>query len=86
MIAVLPLLYRFIYVDATDFTTHLRFAKQMWEGWTFYSVWTVPYQTDVRGILGPKLPTATSPDAVGDQPFLGLSSGTDVSGLWLKKS
>src|SRR5204862_5244812 len=23
--------YRFIYVDATDFTTHLRFAKQMWE-------------------------------------------------------
>jgi hypothetical protein len=46
----------------------------------------VPYQTDVRGILGPKLPTATSPDAVGDQPFLGLSSGTDVSGLWLKKS
>jgi len=61
------------------------FAKQMWEGWTFYSVWTVPYQTDVRGILGPKLPTASSPDAVGDEPFLGLSSGTDVSGLWLKK-
>jgi hypothetical protein len=25
MIAVLPLLYRFIYVDAIDFTTRLRF-------------------------------------------------------------
>jgi len=62
------------------------FAKQVWEAWSFYSVWTVPYQTDVRGVLGPKLPTATSPDAVGDQPFIGLSSGTDVSGLWLKKS
>jgi hypothetical protein len=62
------------------------FAKQVWEAWSFYSVWTVPYQADVRGVLGPKLPTATSPDAVGDQPFIGLSSGTDVSGLWLKKS
>jgi len=61
------------------------FAKQMWEAWAFYSVWTVPYQTDVYGVLGPKLPTATSPDAVGANPFLGLSSGTDVSALWLKK-
>jgi hypothetical protein len=57
----------------------------MWEAWSFYSVWTVPYQTDIYGILGPKLPTATSPDAVGADPFLGLSSGTDVSGLYIKK-
>jgi peptide/nickel transport system substrate-binding protein len=61
------------------------FAKQVWEAWSFWSVWTVPYQTDVRGVLGPKLPTPTSPDAVGDDPYLGLSSGTDVSALWLKK-
>jgi hypothetical protein len=46
-------------------------------------VWTIPYQTNVRGILGPNLPTADSPDAVGASPYLGLSSGTDVSGLWL---
>jgi peptide/nickel transport system substrate-binding protein len=62
------------------------FAKQVWEAWSFWSVWTVPYQTDVRGVLGPKLPTADSPDAVGSEPYLGLSSGTDVSGLWLKQS
>jgi peptide/nickel transport system substrate-binding protein len=61
------------------------FAKQVWEGWAFWSVWTVPYQTDVRGILGPKLPTEASPDAVGADPYLGLSSGTDVSALWFKK-
>ena len=42
-------------------------------------------QTNVEGILGPNLPTATSPDAVGNAPFTGLSSGDDVSGLWLKK-
>jgi peptide/nickel transport system substrate-binding protein len=62
------------------------FAKQMWEAWGYWSVWTVPSQTNVRGILGPKLPTATSPDvtAEGANPYSGLSSGTDVSGLWIK--
>ena len=63
------------------------FAKQVWEGWGYWSLWTMPSQTDVKGIYGPNLPTATSPDAgpAGDQPFTGLSSGDDVSGLWLKK-
>jgi len=61
------------------------FGKQVWEAWSFWSVWTVPYQTDVRGVLGPKLPTETSPDATGADPYLGLSSGTDVSALWLKQ-
>ena len=63
------------------------FAKQLWEGWGFWTLWTIPSQTNVQGILGPNLPTATSPDAgaTGDHPFTGLSSGDDVSGLWLKK-
>jgi peptide/nickel transport system substrate-binding protein len=63
------------------------FAKQVWNGWGYWSLWTMPTQTDVQGILGPNLPTATSPDAsaTGDTPFTGLSSGDDVSGLWLKK-
>jgi peptide/nickel transport system substrate-binding protein len=61
------------------------FAKQVWSGWGYWSLWTMPSQTDVKGILGPNLPTATSPDASGDSPFTGLSSGDDVSGLWLKK-
>jgi peptide/nickel transport system substrate-binding protein len=69
-------------------TANKEFAKQVWEAWGFWTVWTVPYQTNVRGILGPKLPTATSPDvtATGANPFTGLSSGTDVSALWLKSS
>jgi peptide/nickel transport system substrate-binding protein len=58
------------------------FARQFWEAWGYYSLWTVPEQTNVHGVLGPNLPTATSANAVGAAPFPGLSSGTDVSGLW----
>jgi len=63
------------------------FAKQLWDGWAFWTLWTIPSQTNVKGILGPNLPTETSPDAAdtGDTPFTGLSSGVDLSGLWLKK-
>jgi peptide/nickel transport system substrate-binding protein len=63
------------------------FAKQLWEAWGFWTLWSIPSQTDVQGLYGPNLPTATSPDAgpSGDSPFKGLSSGDDVSGLWLKK-
>jgi peptide/nickel transport system substrate-binding protein len=63
------------------------FAKQLWDGWGYYSLWTVPSQTDVKGVAGPKLPTATSPDAGadGDNEFTGLSSGVDPAGIWLKK-
>jgi peptide/nickel transport system substrate-binding protein len=61
------------------------FAKQLWDGWGYYSLWTVPSQTDVAGVAGPKLPTATSPDAEGDSEFTGLSSGIDPAGMWLKK-
>jgi peptide/nickel transport system substrate-binding protein len=61
------------------------FAKQLWEAWGYWSLWTLPYQNSVRGLIGPNLPTATSPDATGATPFQGLSSGTDVSGIWLKK-
>jgi len=63
------------------------FAKQVWEGWGYWALWTMPSATKVQGILGPNLPTATNPDATanGPAPFQGLSSGDDVSGLWLKK-
>jgi peptide/nickel transport system substrate-binding protein len=58
------------------------FAKNLWEAWGFYALWTIPAQKDVKGIWGPDLPTDTSPDAKGAKPFTGLSSGVDVSGLW----
>ena len=60
------------------------FAKQVWSAWGYYTLWSIPAQTNVRGLLGPNLPTATSPNATGAEPFTGLSSGTDVSGLWKK--
>jgi peptide/nickel transport system substrate-binding protein len=64
------------------------FAKQLWSAWAYWSVWTVPYKPNVRGILGPTLPTADSPDvtASGAKPYNGLSSGTDVSTLWSTSS
>jgi peptide/nickel transport system substrate-binding protein len=63
------------------------FAKQLWDGWGYYSLWTAPSQTDVAGIAGPLLPTATSPDGStdGGHEFTGLSSGVDPAGLWKKK-
>ena len=63
------------------------FAKQLWDGWGFWTLWSIPSQSNVHGILGPNLPTATAVDAStdGDTPFQGLSSGDDLSGLWLKK-
>jgi peptide/nickel transport system substrate-binding protein len=61
------------------------FAKQVWDGWGYWTLWTVPSQTDVAGLAGPDLPTEASPDATGDAPFTGLASGVDVTGIWLKK-
>jgi peptide/nickel transport system substrate-binding protein len=64
---------------------NVEFTKQLWEAWGYYSIWTIPYQKNVNNILGPNLPTASSPDATpaGPAPFPGLSSSTDISGLWL---
>jgi peptide/nickel transport system substrate-binding protein len=63
---------------------NVEFSKQYWEAWGYFSIWTIPYQTNLNGILGPNLPTATDPNATsaGAAPFPGLSSGDDVSGLW----
>ncbi len=51
------------------------FAKQLWNLWAQYSLWTVAYKTNVHGILGPDLPD-------GAKPFAGLPTGHPVSGLW----
>ena len=59
------------------------FATQYWNAWGYYTIWTVPYQTNIHNVLGPNLPTATDPNAVGAAPFPGLSSSTDLSGIWV---
>jgi ABC-type transport system substrate-binding protein len=69
-----------LYEDANK-----EFAKQLWELWGYYALWTVPSQNNVHGINTLSLPTATSVNAIGNPPFQGLSSGIDVAPLWRKK-
>ena len=51
------------------------FAKQLWNLWAQYTLWTVAYKTNIHGILGPDLPD-------GAKPFEGLPTGHPLSGLW----
>jgi len=51
------------------------FAKELWNLWAQYTLWTVAYKPDVHGILGPNLP-----DGAG--PFPGLPTGNPVDGIW----
>ncbi len=51
------------------------FAKQVWNVWGQYVLWTVEYKPDVHGVLGPNLPDGTA-------PFPGLPTGHPVLGLW----
>ena len=51
------------------------FAKELWNLWAQYSLWTVAYKPNIHGVLGVKLP-----DGAG--PFEGLSTGHPVDGIW----
>ncbi len=51
------------------------FAKQLWNVWGQYVLWTVENKPNVHGVLGPNLPDGTA-------PFPGLSTGHPVLGLW----
>jgi peptide/nickel transport system substrate-binding protein len=52
-----------------------RFATELWNLWSQYTLWTVAYQPTVHGILGPRLPDGTG-------PFEGLATGHPVDGMW----
>ncbi|HEV7524176.1 MAG TPA: ABC transporter substrate-binding protein [Acidimicrobiia bacterium] len=52
-----------------------RFASQLWNLWSQYTLWTVAYKPSVHGVLGPQLPD-------GGAPFEGLPTGHPVDGLW----
>jgi peptide/nickel transport system substrate-binding protein len=51
------------------------FAKQLWNLWAQYTLWTVDYKPNVHGILGPPLPDGTA-------AFDGLPTGHPVDTLW----
>jgi peptide/nickel transport system substrate-binding protein len=54
-----------------------RFADQVYDLWSWYSLWAVASQTDVRGIAGPPLPDG------GGRPFLLFNGQVPVVGLSL---
>ena len=55
-----------------------RFAEQLWNIWSSYTIWSIASQPNVHGVLGPDLPD-------GSGPFPGLATGHPVSGMWVSK-
>jgi ABC-type transport system substrate-binding protein len=51
------------------------FAKQLYNLWGQWVLWTVAFKPTVHGVLGPPLPD-------GSGPFPGLPTGHPVDGLW----
>jgi peptide/nickel transport system substrate-binding protein len=54
-----------------------QFAKQLWNLWASYTIWSIATQPNVHG------GSAALPDGSG--PFLGLATGHPVSGMWVSK-
>jgi peptide/nickel transport system substrate-binding protein len=52
-----------------------QFAKELWNLWGQYVLWTVEYTPNIHGVLGPKLPD-------GADAFTGLPTGHPVLGVW----
>jgi peptide/nickel transport system substrate-binding protein len=55
-----------------------RFASELYEVWGQYIIWSIAFQPQVHGILGPDLPDGTG-------PFPGLATGHPVEAMWLKQ-
>jgi peptide/nickel transport system substrate-binding protein len=52
-----------------------QFAKELWNLWGQYVLWTVAYKPNIHGVFGPDLPD-------GAKAFTGLPTGHPVLGLW----
>jgi len=53
-----------------------RFADQLYNLWSFWTLWAIGTDTDVHGLLGPDLPD-------GSHPLPGVANGHAVDGLWV---
>jgi peptide/nickel transport system substrate-binding protein len=53
-----------------------RFAKQLYNLWSWYTYWAIGYQNDVRGVSGPPLPDG------GGKPFALFGGIIPTAGLW----
>ncbi len=54
------------------------FAKELYNLWASYTLWTVAYDPTVHGVFGPPLPD-------GSEPLNGLATGHSVLGLWVEQ-
>jgi peptide/nickel transport system substrate-binding protein len=54
------------------------FAKQAYNIWTWWTLWTIGYNNKIHGILGPNLPD-------GKKPSPGLATGHFLGGIWKDK-
>jgi peptide/nickel transport system substrate-binding protein len=60
------------------------FASQLWELWGQYIIWSLAFQPNVHGVMGPNLPGPDgTPSDIG--PFTGLATGAPVEALWVSK-
>ncbi len=59
-------------------TINRQFAKMVYNGWGFYSLWTIPSAKRLSGV-------GTLPIPGGNKPFPGYTSGVDPAGLWVTK-
>lgn len=55
-----------------------QFAKELWNLWGYYVLWTIAFKPNVHGVLGTTLPD-------GSKPFPGLATGHDVAAMWVSK-
>jgi peptide/nickel transport system substrate-binding protein len=53
-----------------------RFAKELYNLWSWYTYWAVGYQKDIKGVSGPPLPDG------GGKPFALFAGVIPVAGLW----
>ena len=53
------------------------FAKELYNLWASYTLWTIAYKPAVHGVFGPPLPN-------GSEPLNGLATGHSVLGLWVE--
>ncbi|MCZ7536505.1 MAG: ABC transporter substrate-binding protein [Acidimicrobiia bacterium] len=54
-----------------------RFAEQLYDLWSFWTLWANATDVNVHGLLGPDLPD-------GSGPLPGLANGHAVDGLWVE--
>lgn len=54
------------------------FGKEAYNLWLNWTEWNIATSPDVKGVLGPVLPT-------GQEPFPGLAAGHTVAGMWIEK-